>query len=333
MKSLPLSFALFLVASTSTIAEAGWIETGTTLETGDNVIVDANTGNTRVLSLRGPSDETVNVTSAMSEIHVMTLSGSMHDTSGDVFALVVRNRVGFDVTNAGNASGGAYFESSCHKDAGANTLTCTGVEASAGGGDNNYSFNGLAGILKNRDGASLGPTAINGNFTASGGNVQLLGPVTIQGATHLQSSTLEVDSTTELHGNVVADNSLVVRGPTTSLILSNVLMWNVSGYGQAIKYADAIAFTPERIIGGVAQQHIGTTLISGIGASTSLADGTIDGQQKTFIITSGSGTIVPVHVYGGSAFTYSSAPASLVLVWDAAARSWAVVSMINMVES
>lgn len=93
-------------------------------------------------------------------------------------------------------------------------------------------------------------------------------------------------------------------------------------------FANAAAFTPERVSAGSATPAVGTTMISGVGV-VSLQDGTVDGQLKTFVVTSGSGTITPAH---GTAFSYSTAPASLMLMWDILGGRWVVVTSSGMTE-
>lgn len=221
----------------SSLSDTGNQVTPGILTTSDQVVINANTGNNRVLSMNGPTAQTVPVTSAMSEIYVMTLTGTGHDTSGDVFGIVVRNNVSFDVTAAGNASGGGFFSSACSKSAGGNTLTCTGVEASAAGGDQNFSFNGTNGTLHNVGPASLGSTTVNGtllattNATIGSGTPSVFMPV--NGIPTVSPGGLSGDSSNVMgHIQTIgATSTTLTFGAPTYTTLSHCMVTPSSGNG------------------------------------------------------------------------------------------------------
>lgn len=113
-----------------------------------------------------------------SEIYQMSLTGSNHDNTGDVFGFAIRNRVHFDTTLGPNQCGGVYAEARCTS-TGPYGLTKMAFEGSAPGG---LAFVAYAGQGKARfdDGATIGPTAITGPLTAQQG-VNATGTVSTNG--------------------------------------------------------------------------------------------------------------------------------------------------------
>lgn len=81
----------------------------------------------------------------------------------------------------------------------------------------------------------------------------------------------------------------------------------------------------ERLISsGAANPAADRSFVSGVGIALTLANGTVDGFIKSFIITSGSGTITPANLADGDVLTYASAPANVSFIWDAVSGTWHV---------
>jgi hypothetical protein len=83
---------------------------------------------------------------------------------------------------------------------------------------------------------------------------------------------------------------------------------------------------------GAASPTLDVTYVSGTGTDLTLANGAVDGFQKVFIVTGGSGTITPANLADGDVLTWTAAPANVSFRWDATAVTWHVDgSPYNMV--
>ena len=289
-----------------------------------------------VLSVRGPIDAPIPVSDAENgEIFKLTLTGTgrVGPTPGaDVAGIVMRNSVNFDTTTNPNQSIAIYGEVNSTRSAGALALVNMAFEGVATGGTTNYSFVSFAGKGTTRfdDGGASGPWAVTGDLTQQSGNVVLnstSGATTINGDTHVVSHHLVVDTTGEFGGALTCDTSLQVLG---NAVFGNTFISSINSSGVPLLLTDAIAMTPERLVAsGVAAPHVGTSIISGVGSNITLADGTKDGQIKNFTVTSGTGTIVPANLNGGTTYTWAGL-ASLVLAWDATAGKWVQIAVNGM---
>lgn len=76
---------------------------------------------------------------------------------------------------------------------------------------------------------------------------------------------------------------------------------------------------------GVADPTVEVTFVSGTGTDLTLAAGPKDGFIKTFVITAGTGTVIPAALANGDVLTWSSAPANVRVIWDATGATWHVV--------
>ena len=87
----------------------------------------------------------------------------------------------------------------------------------------------------------------------------------------------------------------------------------------------------ETVSSGACSVSVRTTLITVSGTrSYTLADGTYEGQQKLFIVTSALsipvGTLTPANLYDGTSFTLDAAAESVLLEWHAT-TGWKVVDI------
>lgn len=295
---------------------------------------NATTPNTQRIVIDGPWQNIFTVQNSNSEIFTQTLTGTDHDTSGDVCGVVVRNHVDFDTTVGPNQSCAVYGETTSTRSHGANALINYAVRGKATGGTENRAFFCDAGSIRCDDGASLGPIITVGNFIQSAGTFGIGGDTTINGDTHITSHSLIVDTTGEFGTNLTVDNNLRVNG-TSNLDgspSSFVYMHKIDTSGVPLELSNALAPAVERITGsGASLPAISTAIVTGTVTAVTLADGTKDGQLKFFAIKSGTGSITPAHLNGGTAYSWAApAIASLVLVWDSSAGAWAQVSVTNM---
>jgi hypothetical protein len=119
---------------------------------------------------------------------------------------------------------------------------------------------------------------------------------------------------TAVKGSLCVD----VTTPTLYQNQDGASLWTPLGGGGG-------APTCERLsTDGAANPVVDRTFVSGIGVDLTLANGTIDGFIKSFIITSGSGTITPANLADGDVLSYSAAPANVDFIWDAVGGTWHV---------
>lgn len=295
---------------------------------------NAATPNTQRIVIDGPWQNIFAVTNANSEIFTQTLTGTDHDTSGDVCGIVQRNHVQFDTTVGPNQSCSIYGEVTSTRSHGANALINYAVRGKATGGTENRAFFCDAGSIRCDDGASLGPIITAGNFVQTAGTFGIGGATTINGDTHITSHSLIVDTTGEFGTNLTVDNNLRVNGSANLAGGAGlVFLQSIDSSGIPIPISNALAPAVERITGsGASLPAISTAIVTGVGTAITLADGTKDGQLKIFGIKSGSGTITPAHLNGGTRYTWT-APAlgTLILLWDATGGVWMQVSVSSMV--
>lgn len=115
-------------------------------------------------------DQTVTNTYPIGEIFRMKLgsgSGFATGSTGDIFALAIRNQTLFDTTAGGNAAGGGYFEVTASRSAGSGQLTNSALECAASGGDVNYCLNATNGVIRAPDGFEGGDAFLDA-LTATG---------------------------------------------------------------------------------------------------------------------------------------------------------------------
>lgn len=299
----------------------------------------------RVLSVQGPWQNKFHVGSDMSEIFLQTLQGSGHPSTSDVCGVVTRNQVTFDTTSGPNQACAIYGEVTSTVSTGAGALVNYAVRGNAicgAGVTNCYSFFGDHGAVRADDGAFFGPEQVTGSFMQQDGSVTLnaggsggggSGTTTILGDTHVSGHNLTVDGTAEVGSAATFDGNIRVNG-TANLAggAGLVFLQSVNSSGIPIPITNAIAPAIERITGpGASDPTLGTTTVTGSATAVTLANGTKDGQIKSFAIKSGTGTITPANLNGGTAYTWSSAPASLVLAWDATAGKWVQLAANNIV--
>jgi hypothetical protein len=90
-------------------------------------------------------------------------------------------------------------------------------------------------------------------------------------------------------------------------------------------YVDLGTLSVERLsVDGAASPTINVAFVSGAGTDLTLADGTVDGFIKNFIITGGTGTITPTNLADGNVLTWSAVPANVSFIWDATGATWHV---------
>lgn len=120
---------------------------------------------------------------------------------------------------------------------------------------------------------------------------------------------------TAVKGSLAVD----VNTPTLYQNQDGASLWTALGGGGGG------APTCERLsTDGAANPAVDRTFVSGIGVDLTLANGTIDGFIKSFIITSGSGTITPANLADGNVLSYAAAPANVSFIWDAVSTTWHV---------
>jgi hypothetical protein len=92
-------------------------------------------------------------------------------------------------------------------------------------------------------------------------------------------------------------------------------------------YFDLVSTAPtvERLnADGAADPALNVTYVSGTGTDLTLANGTIDGFIKHFVITGGDGTITPANLADGDVLTWTAGPANVSFIWDATGTTWHV---------
>ncbi len=120
---------------------------------------------------------------------------------------------------------------------------------------------------------------------------------------------------TAVKGSLCVD----VTTPTLYQNQDGASLWTTLGGGGGG------APTCERLtVSGAANPVVDRSFVSGVGIALTLADGTVDGFIKSFIITSGSGTITPANLADGNVLTYASVPANVDFIWDAVSGTWHV---------
>jgi hypothetical protein len=75
---------------------------------------------------------------------------------------------------------------------------------------------------------------------------------------------------------------------------------------------------------GAASPTVDTTFVSGTGTDLTLANGTVDGFIKNFVVTGGNGTVTPTNLADGDVLTWTANPANVQLIWDATGTTWHV---------
>jgi hypothetical protein len=125
---------------------------------------------------------------------------------------------------------------------------------------------------------------------------------------------------------------------TVSLASQGKIRYNTTGQkfqisANAGAYVDLSVYTFERLsVDGAADPALMTTFVSGTGTDLTLANGTVDGFIKNFIVTGGTGTITPANLADGDVLTWTAAPANVSFIWDATGVTWHVVgNPYNMV--
>jgi hypothetical protein len=103
--------------------------------------------------------------------------------------------------------------------------------------------------------------------------------------------------------------------------------------GAYVDLATAGGPTVERLSAdGAADPAIDRTFVSGSGTDLTLANGTIDGFIKSFVVTGGTGTITPANLADGDVLTWTATPANVDFIWDATNTTWHVIgNPYNMV--
>ncbi len=95
--------------------------------------------------------------------------------------------------------------------------------------------------------------------------------------------------------------------------------------GGPATFLGLLAATPERkaASGALSVAQV-ISIVSGTASLMTLADGTVDGQMKILVITSGTGTLTPAHMTTGTVLTWSAGKSGALLIWDATAGKWSV---------
>jgi hypothetical protein len=133
-----------------------------------------------------------------------------------------------------------------------------------------------------------------------------------------------------------------IQMPTSTAAVSDAntgrLRYNTTGQKFQISangaaYVDLAASIVERLsVDGAASITADVTYVSGAGTDLTLANGTVDGFVKKFVVTGGTGTITPANLADGNVLTYLASPASVLLIWDATAVTWHVLGTpFNMI--
>jgi hypothetical protein len=149
---------------------------------------------------------------------------------------------------------------------------------------------------------------------------------------------------TNERARIAADGGVEFRNSSAAAVsASNAgrIRYNTSGQKFQVStnggaYAD-LATTAGPVVeylsaDGAADPAADVTYVSGTGTDLTLANGTVGGFVKKFVITGGSGTITPANLADGDVLTWTAAPANVSFIWDATNTTWHVVgSPYNMV--
>ena len=146
--------------------------------------------------------------------------------------------------------------------------------------------------------------------------------------TNLPGTTLDIASATTVAGLALyAGSTTPVSAASTGRVRYNegTNRFQLSANGTA--YFDLVSTAPtvERLsVDGAADPAKDVTYVSGTGTDLTLANGTVDGFIKTFVITGGDGTITPTNLADGNVLTWTAGPANVSFIWDATGVSWHV---------
>ena len=113
-------------------------------------------------------------------------------------------------------------------------------------------------------------------------------------------------------------------------LFDNVAYSVWSGIVFALKPATGVIGVERITASGAASPNIERAIVSGVATAVTLDAGDLDGFVKTFVVSSGTGTMTPAAMLNGTAIAWTDFGAFTVM-WDEDATAWQVVSVYGNV--